>query len=163
MEGGLTKCPYRGICKCPGDKLDRGEWEPSLGFKRVENGILCLDWDVVLPLEESPLFREPEGRHIVDAVVAADKIDEARRRWSKSPKRREAQKRYLHKPQGQATVDKYQNSEKFKLALQKYRLSSKGQKAHQKSRKLVKDFRKAARWLKNNPGKTYEDYLKEGD
>ena len=162
MQGVPTGCPYRGTCPhCPGDDLGRGEWESSLGFKRVEEGILCLDWDVVLPLEESPLFRTPEGRHITDAVAAADKIDEARRKWSKSPKRREAQRRFEDTDKGKAVTESYQNSEKFKLSLQKYRFSGKGQEALQKRGNLVKDFRKAAKWLEDNPGKTYEDYLKK--
>lgn len=159
MIGEPTRCPYRSVCQCPGDKLGKGEWIPSLGFKRVEEGILCLDWDIVIPLEESPLFREPEGRHIVDAATAADSLDASTRKYNKSPKRREAQRRFRLTARGQAVVDKYQDSEKFKLSQQKYYLSDKGQKAHLRRREQLKDFRKVAKWLEEHPGKTYEDYL----
>ena len=163
MEAEPTKCPYRPLCQCPGDDPERGEWEPSLGFKRVPEGIFCLDWDKVITLETMSKVKtaEPEGRHIADATSAADKIDEARKKWNRSPKRRAAQRRYRDTTEGQATADKFSNSEKFKLSAQKYYYSSKGQEAHQKRRSIVSDFRAAAAWLKDNPGKTFEDYLKE--
>jgi len=162
LEGEPTKCPYRAICQqCPGNELGRGEWKPLLGFKRVSEGILCLDWNKVIPLEESPLFREPEGRHLADAVVAADRLDAATRRYNKSPKRKKAQKKYGETDKGKVTAEKYQDTEKFHLALQKYYLSKKGQQAYQKRGTIVKDFRKATKWLKGHPGMTYEDYLKE--
>lgn len=161
MQEELTECPYREVCEeCPGDD-DNKEWVPLLGFRKTEEGILCLDWNKVIPTEDASQVKTSEARHIVDAVIAADKLDEARRRWSRTVKRKEAQKRYEEKDKGQATIKRYQDSEKFKLSLQKYYFSKKGQEAHQKRERLVKDFRKVAKWLKNNPGKTYEDYLEE--
>lgn len=163
MREELIECPYREVCKgCPGDD-DNKEWKPLLGFKKTEEGILCLDWKIVISLEDASQLKTSEGKHIVDSVIAADKLDAARRRWSKTPKRKEAQRRYEEKEKGQATIKKYQQTEKFKLSVQKYYFSKKGQDAHLKRRKLVKDFRQAAKWLKEHPGKTYEDYLKELD
>lgn len=159
-----TSCPYRSICPhCPGDDLDRGEWESSLGHKRVPEGILCLDWDVIIPHEVTPKLKdaEPEGRHVADAVEAADKIDEAQKKYNRSSKFKSALRRYRDTPKGQAAQKRAAQSEKHKLAYQKYYFSDKGQKTHLSRRQLVKDFRTVARWLKANPGKTFEDYLKE--
>jgi len=155
-----TRCPYREICKCPGYDKDEGDWEPVEGFIRTKEGVLCLDWDIVIPLGDIPRVKIPEGRHITDAIEAADKIDAATRKYNKSPKRREAQRKYEAKKKGQAAIEKYQDSEKFKLGLQKYYFSSKGQEAHQRRGVVLKDYRKAAKWLADNPGKTYEDFLK---
>lgn len=163
MDSEPTKCPYRTLCECPGDDPEHGEWEPSLGFKRIPEGILCLDWDKVIPLEVMSQVKEaePEGRHLADAVAAADKIDEARRKWNKSPKRRAAQRRYKDTPSGLATRERFTGSEKFKLSAQKYYYSEKGQQAHEKRKNILTDFRAATVWLKDNPSKTFEDYLKE--
>ena len=163
MDSEPTKCPYRTLCQCPGDDPERGEWEPSLGFKRIPEGIFCLDWDKIIPLETMSQVKtaEPEGRHLADAVEAANRIDEARRKWNRSPKRRVVQKRYKDTPGGQATLERYQDSEKFQLAAQKYYYSTKGQEAHQRRKGILQDFRAASEWLKENPGRTFEDYLKE--
>jgi len=164
VQGEPTSCPYRSICShCPGDDLNQGEWESSLGHKRVTEGILCLDWDVVIPHEVTSTIRDaaPEGRHIVDAVTAADKVDEAQRKYNKSPKFKAALKRYRSTDKGQAANRRFAQSEKSKLVNQRYRFSEKGRSAHETRSKLVKDFRAVARWLKDNPGKTMDDYLKE--
>jgi len=158
-----TKCPYRTLCQCPGDDPERGEWEPSLGFKRVPEGIFCLDWDKVITLEVMSQVKtvESEGKHLANAVEAADKIDEARRKWNRSPKRRSVQKRYENTPGGQAARKKFAVSEKFKLSAQKYYYSQKGKEAHQKRKTVIQDFRVATKWIADNPGKTFDDYLKE--
>lgn len=157
MEGEPTKCPYLEICKCPGGK----DWEPIKGFIREKEGVLCLDWGKTIPFSDIPQLRTPGGRHISDAVVAADKIDAAIRKYNKSIKRRNAQRRFEGTEGGKATIEKYQDSEKFKLSQQKYYHSKKGQKAHKKRRAVVKDFRDAEKWLKEHPGSSYKDYLKE--
>ena len=163
MQGEPTKCPYRHLCKCKGDDPERGEWEPSLGFKRVPEGVLCLDWNVVIPFESVSQLKdaEPEGRHVVDAIEAADRIDATQKRYSRGEKNKAAQRRYRGSPRGRAAQQKFTLTEKFKLAYQKYYYSDKGQAAHLARRELVKDFRVAARWLRDNPGKTFEDFLKE--
>lgn len=160
----MSSCPYRKLCPhCPGDDLERGEWESSLGFQEVPEGILCLDWDIVIPQEKAVSLKKlsPEPKHIVDSVEAANKLDASQRKYNKTPKLRAAQKRYKETPKGKAAQQKYTQSEKFKLACQKYYCSDKGQVSYLGRRQLVKDFRGLARWLKNNPGKTFDDWSKE--
>lgn len=157
-----STCPYLEICKsdCPGFHPDRGPWVPVKGFIRKEEGVLCLDWNVLVPFSSFDELRTPEGRHIADAVEAADKIDQSRRRWGRSPKRKEAQRKYLGSDKGKATTERFQSSEKFRLAQQKYYHSRKGQEAHKKNRQRVQSFREAERWLKSHPGKTFEDFFR---
>lgn len=157
MEGEPTKCPYQAICKCPGGE----DWEPVKGFIREEEGVHCLDWNKSIPFSDIPQLRTPGGRHISDAVEAADKLDKAIRKYNRSIKRRNAQRRYEESDKGKATTQRQRGSEKFKLSQQKYYHSEKGQVAHKKRREVVRDFRAAERWLKDHPGMTYEDYLKE--
>ena len=161
--GEPSKCPYLEICKsdCPGLHPDKESWTPVKGFIRKEDGVLCLDWNVLVPFSSFDELRTPEGRHIADSIEAADKIDRSRRKWSRSPKRKKAQRKYLDTDKGQATVDRFQNTEKFKLARQKYYHSEKGQKAHKKRRDTVKGFREAEKWLKEHPGKTFNDFFRE--
>jgi len=158
-EDKFTQCPYKSICECPGYDKDEGDWIPIDGFIRKEEGVLCLDWNILIPFEDIPRIRIPEGRHIADSATAADKIDEARRRWNRSEKRKEAQRRYMDSGKGKLIWKKFTETEKFKLALQKYHLSEKGQAALQRRADKVKDFRLAASWLEEHPGMTYEDYL----
>lgn len=159
MEGEPTKCPYLEICECPGGK----DWEPVKGFIREEEGVLCLDFNKTIAFSDIPQLRTPGGRHVADAVAAADKIDRAVRKYNKSPKRREAQRRFEETEGGKAVTGKYQESEKFRLAQQKYYHSQKGKEAHKRRGVVVGDFRKAEKWLREHPGGTYEDYLKEQD
>lgn len=55
MKGEITKdterCPFRDRCPtaCLGDTDE--EWIPKEGFIALEDGVLCLDWDVVVPVE----------------------------------------------------------------------------------------------------------------
>ena len=159
----MSKCPYLEICKsdCPGFHPDEEPWIPIKGFIRKEEGVLCLDWNRLVPFSSFDELRTPEGRHVADAIEAADKIDQSRRRWSKSPGRRKAQRRYEDSDKGKVTAKKHQESEKFKLSAQKYYYSPKGQAAHKKRRDIVKELREAEKWLEAHPGGTFEGYLKE--
>lgn len=154
------ECPYRRACSgCPGDDPERGLWEPSLGFRLLEDGILCLDWDKKIPTADLPKVKLGEGRHITDYIAASERLDEAKKRYAKSDKGREARERYQNSEAGRAARAKFQQTEKHALALKKYYYSDKGQRAHAKRRVVVQDFRAAKNWLKDNPGKTYQDYL----
>jgi len=158
------RCPYRDVCPvpCPGDALGRGEWESSLGFKEVEEGILCLDWDIVIPhlrLKEVKK-REPRLPTTYDPN-AEERIAAARRKYSRSEARKATQNRYEATEKGRATLHRHQQSEKWKLTQQKYYFSEKGQLAHKRQSDLNKEIRIAARWLKENPDKTMKDYLEE--
>lgn len=156
------ECPYRRACEeCPGDDPERGLWEPSLGFQLQEDGILCLDWGKKIPNADLPKIKLGEGRHITDYIAASERLDEAKRRYAKSEKGREAHQRYLESDAGKAAKEKYQQSEKHALALQKYYHSDKGKRAHAKRQDIVHDFREAKKWLRDNPGKTYQDWLSE--
>jgi len=155
----VVKCPYSSSsnCICPsGDS----EWIPLKGFKRVPEGILCLDWGVTIPLSEIKLTFEPEGRHTADAATSADKLDVAQRKYNKSPKKKERQREYEERTNREAWY-RYTQTEKYRLALLRYRLTKKGKAAYQKRQELVKNFRIAQRWLKEHPGKTYKDFLEE--
>lgn len=157
MQGEPTKCPYSEVCKCPAGP----DFKPIKGLWRQEDGIQCLDFDIFLPYSLAAKVPRTEGRHIADAVEAADKIDIARRRWSKNPKRRAAQKKYDKGPKGKVTKKKHSQTESFKLSYQKYYYSKKGQEAHMKDREKKKQFRVIQKWLKESPGKTIDDYFKE--
>jgi len=161
-DGTPKTCPYRRACEqCPGDDPKRGPWEPSLGFKAVDGGVICLDWDKLIPNEDIPKVKRGEGRHVTDYVAASERLDEAKRRYSKSPKGREAQRRWAKSTAGIEAKKRYQQTEKHALSLKKYYYSKKGQQAHARRQEVVSDFRAARKWLKENPGKTYEDYVNE--
>ena len=99
-----------------------------------------------------------EGRHL-SGMDAADKMDAARRAYSKSPKRRAAQRRYEESEKGRVTRDNYMESEKAALSRQKWRVSEKGQKTLQSIKQRDKTLRQADRWLKDHPDKTFKDFL----
>lgn len=52
-------CPFRDQCPqaCLGDEGDK-QYEPHEGFIPVIGGILCLDWDVLLPMSEQQVGEE---------------------------------------------------------------------------------------------------------
>ena len=156
MQGEPIECPYKEVCKCPGGEA----WLPIKGCILAENGVHCLDWDVTILLENIPSIRTPEGRSR-RTIEAADKLDQAAKKYNKSTKRREAQKRYEGKDKGRITREKHQDSEKFRLSQQKYYYSDKGQEAHERRNEILRDFRQVEKWLREHPGKTYEDYIKE--
>ena len=153
------KCPYRELCQCPGYEKGEEDWIPIDGFILTKEGILCIDWNLLLPLEKIAFLRTTEGRHIADAITSADKLDAAMRKYNRSPKRRAAQIRYEQKDKGKETARKFRETEKFRLSQQKYYYSQKGQAAHIKRRGIVRDFREADKWLKDNPGMTFDDFM----
>ena len=154
----LTRCPYRDVCECPGYDKDDGEWIPVEGFILQDDGILCLDWDIVLPRSKISKLNTPEGRHESDAAASADKLDNATKKYNKSENRKRAQERYAASPRGQAATQRFAQTEKAKLIVQKYQQTPKGQASLLARRGLVKDFRKVAKWLRDNPGKSPADY-----
>ena len=89
----------------------------------------------------------------------ADKIDSSTKKYRQSNKGKDAQKRYLTSEKGTAAREAYAKSEKGLAAQLRYRLSKKGQEALKESQTRRKLFTKAANWLKENPGKSLEDYL----
>jgi len=148
-----------GICECPGGE----DYEPVKGTINLEEGVRCLDFDKLIPYDKAFVPRKlPGGRHVTDVMESMEKLDEANRRYQKSPKGKEAQRRYLESEKGQESVENYQNSPKFQLSRQKYLESQKGKEAIEKGKDRKKDWRKAARWLSEHPDKTLEDYFKEG-
>lgn len=153
----MSQCPYRkNACKsCPGDEEGEKPWEPIEGFSLQDDGILCLDWDILLPLTSLP-----EGRH-TSGLDSADKIDDAHRRYNRTPKRRVVQRKYESTEKGKKTVDKYHKTDKFRSSIQKYQYSKKGQEAKRKREEEEEKLKKALLWLKSNPGKTFSDYLRE--
>jgi hypothetical protein len=148
-----------GICKdCPG-----GEgYEPKKGTVNLEDGVLCLDFNRLIPYDLAFVPRKlPGGRHVVDVIQSMEKLDNSRRKYQKSEKGKATQKKYQESERGQKSQEEYQNSPKFKLSRQKYLESQKGKQAIEKSKERKRDWRKAAKWLEDNPDKTLEDYFKE--
>ena len=125
------------------------------GFRSTPDGVLCIDWDVVVPYQS---VLTTEGRHL-SGPDAADKIEEAYRKYITSPKGREARRRY-REGKGRLVDEAYQKSEKGRLTAQKYRFSDKGQAVFQDFKDRGRTFRQARKWLLNNPDKAFEDYLK---
>lgn len=162
MSEGSGKCSYREVCPlefCPGDTLEE-EYEPDEGnFRLLEKGILCTEWEVLIPKSELKHFRRSEGRPSM-SIDAADKIDASRRKYSRSDKRKEAQDRYEESDKGQSTLIRYNQSEKARLIRQKYYYTGKGQLRHKEDNERKKQMRIIAKFLQDNPGKTVEDYLK---
>lgn len=151
-------CPYRSICNCPGDGVTR------LGFKlRVGGGLVCLTHKIELEPEQIQDLRTSEGKHLVDAVEAADKIDAAHRKYSRSEKARANQRKYNKSEAGRASFKRITKTEKYKIAQRKFYYSPKGIEARLRRQEKVKDFKQIEKWLKANPGKTVEDYWKEKD
>jgi phage anti-repressor protein len=90
---------------------------------------------------------------------AADKMEEAFRRYINSPKGKEALRRYQSSEKGKQARKRYFKSEKGKTALLRYYLSEKGVKARQKRIQMRKLLEECNRYLQENPTKTPLDFL----
>lgn len=90
-----------------------------------------------------------------------DLAKESRQRFWASPRGREIQAIYSRTGKGIEAHRRHQKSVKGKLTLRRYYYSDKGQEAHQRHQDKVKLFKVIDNWLKENPGKTMQDYLKE--
>lgn len=158
MDLQLTSCPYRDLCPgCPGDNPST-QWIPVKGFKQVTEGIQCLDWTITISVESVQQLAISEGRHL-SGVDSADKIDSAWKKWNHSQKRLESQRKYEDTEKGKKTRERHIDSEKFKMTQQKYRFSDKGQQTYKSAQSKQKLLRDAAKWLKEHPDKTFNDYL----
>jgi hypothetical protein len=151
------KCPYQKICKAQ----KCGKEGISGGFSRVDLILTCHNWDVSINIDDIlESVNLPEGRHL-SGVDAADKMDSALRKYLRSPKGKEAYKRYRESTKGQEARARHESTEKARLTKTKYYYSDKGQAAFQSRLEREKELRKIEKWLKENPGKTTEDYFKE--
>ena len=101
-------------------------------------------------------YTNPDPEDNID--LGEDKIAAAQARYNKSEKGKAAQKRYhtSEKAKKHQTPDVYAN-----LRQQKYLNTPKGKETQQEYLDRQKLWRKAAKWLKDNPGKTLDDYIKE--
>jgi len=97
---------------------------------------------------------------LFDDQDPAEKIDAAQRRYNKSEKGRVAHKKHQQSEKGKGTASRYAKSEKGKLSKEKYRHSPKGKAFQNKKNENEKMLRRAHKWLKDNPGKTFNDFLK---
>ena len=89
------------------------------------------------------------------------KTPEAQILYSHSDKGKEKQKNWRETEEGQQHIRDYMKSPKGKLALRKYYYGPKGQAAHRRHKTKVVGFKVIEKWLRSNPGKTIEDFLKE--
>ena len=158
--GKAEPCPYRDICPkcCPGDDKDDGPWLPVDGFRLVEEGLLCIDWNIILSQSKELL---PEGTHLMGTLDGADRLE-----LPKGPEdqaRKTAQKKYEQSEKGRLTRARSNRSTGAQLSRQKYYYSEKGQAKFGEVRQTQSFYRKVAKWLKQpeNIGKTMEDYIKE--
>jgi len=92
---------------------------------------------------------------------AADKIDRAQQKYHKTDKAKQVKKKYWATPKGKTTRKKYAESEKKKLTQRKYYYSTKGQEGIDRRREKKVNFQRIQKWLEENPGKTYDDAVKE--
>ncbi len=159
MSEDQIKCPYRRVCPncCPGDddgdgkgKGDNGNWLPILGFILREEGMLCLDWEILIDKQALPKGLE-EGQ-----ILRRSPLDAL-----KEIKRLAAQNRYEKSEKGKRTWDKHIKGVKFKLSQQKYYYSDKGQIAHKRAYEEKRQVKRLADWLKNNPGKGIKEFETE--
>ena len=153
-------CQYQegGLCECPGGP----DFEPKKGVIPEENGLRCLDYNKLVPYPYSLAHRKlPGGRQVVDAVESIEKLEKAQKKYRKSEKGKDTRRRYLESKKGQEATERHQRSTKFKLSKQKYQESQKGKKSLEDQGARKKLWRKAAKWLQDNPGKTLDDYIKE--
>lgn len=153
-------CQYQGedICECPGGP----DFEPKKGVIPEENGLRCLDFNKLIPFPHSLAHRKlPGGRQVVDAVESVERLEKAQKKYRKSDKGKDTRKRYRDSVKGKKSAERHQKSPKFKLARQKYQETAKGQKSLEDQNVRKKLWRKAAKWMQDNPGKTFDDYMKE--
>ena len=147
-----------GICKCPGGE----NFEPVEGTINLENGVRCLDFDKLIPYDVAFVPRKlPGGRHVTDVMQSMEKLDKARRKYQKSEKGKITRQKYSDSEKGQKVLEDYLKSPKFKLSRQKYLEGQKGKEAVERTKERKRDWRKAAKWMLEHPGKTIEDYYKE--
>ncbi len=89
------------------------------------------------------------------------KTPEAQVLYSHSDKGKEKQEDWRNTKEGRQHLRDYIQSPKGKLAQRKYYYGPKGQAAHKRHKTKVTGFKEIEKWLKNNPSKTIEDFLKE--
>ncbi len=89
------------------------------------------------------------------------KTPEAQIKYAHSEKGQEKQEEWRDTERGQQSIQDYDRSPKGKLAKRKYYYGPKGQAAHQRRKTKVTGFKEIEKWLKDNPGKTTEDFFKE--
>lgn len=90
-----------------------------------------------------------------------NRAKEARRKYWASQKGRKVQANYGLSEKGVKAHKRHQKTVKGQLTLRRYYYSDKGQEAHQRHQNRVKLYKAIDNWLKENPGKTIQDYLKE--
>lgn len=79
-------------------------------------------------------------------------------RYAKTDKGKETYKRYIESDKGQAAKDRYSKSTRHRIAAQKYRESPQGQAKIAEQRQKKEELKRIESYLKDNPGKTIEDY-----
>ena len=89
------------------------------------------------------------------------KTAKAQIKYAHSDRGQEKQKDWRDTEQGRQSIQDYDKSPKGKLAKRKYYYGPKGQAAHKRHKNKVTGFKTIEKWLKDNPGKTIEDFLKE--
>ena len=83
-------------------------------------------------------------------------------RYAKTEKGKETQRKYIESEKGKAALDKYSKSTRHRVAAQKYRESPQGQEKIEEQKRKKAELKRIEAYLKENPGKTIEDYYKAG-
>lgn len=102
---------------------------------------------------------DQEGRHQA-GTDAADKIEEAQKKYQSGPKFKDAIKKHQDTNSFKEAQKKFQKSEKGQLARQKYYYSKKGTKNWQERNRQQKLMRRAERWQKDNPERPISEFFK---
>lgn len=102
-----------------------------------------------------------ESEGINPELLEPDCSEKAKKKYFASEKGKDALKKYSQTEKGKEARKKYCESEKFKLAERKYYYSEKGKASFDKVAKKNNLYKEAQKWLRRNPGKVFDDFLKE--
>ena len=103
---------------------------------------------------------ESDSSDINPELLEPDCSEKAKKRYFGSEKGKEALKKYSQTEKGREARQRYCKTDKFKLAERKYYYSKKGEASFEKVKKKNQLYREAAAWLKENPGKVFDDFLR---
>lgn len=145
------KCPYRKVCEfaCPGDEDGEELWVPMAGFMLQEDGVYCIDWEVLIPSEKA--------KTVVVEMRDPNTVNKSRE------SQRAAQKKYFKTEKGRAARKRHAETGKPAIANQKYYYSTKGELGRLRRRAEEELFKAYKIWMKKpeNAGKSIDDFVAE--
>jgi len=128
------------------------------------------DLDTPAPMPEIPPTiptkrpkKKKEVKDLDEVLAQTEPKDplENQKKYDQSIKGKSSKKRYALSQKGKDNQKRYSKTGKARSALRKYYNSEKGQEGVKTRAETIQEFKKIQIWLRTNPGKTVEDYLKE--